>query len=114
MSVSVIAPGMALIAGKGELSEELAPRPARSISGIPGGGKNADVPDTPVGNVGQSLEAEPGQAHLDGGEAQHVFGCVVARRNTVAPLMSCPVRCTGPALSSSIKRCRSSAELLLS
>ncbi|GCF09787.1 hypothetical protein KDI_33510 [Dictyobacter arantiisoli] len=35
--------------------------------------KNADVPGAPVCDVGQPLRAEPGQARLDRGKAEHVF-----------------------------------------
>ena len=40
---------------------------------MPGGGENADVPGAAVGDVGQAFEAEPGQAHLDRGEAEDVL-----------------------------------------
>ena len=41
-------------------------------------------------------------------------GWVAASRKTVAPLMSCPVRWTGPRPRCSISWCRSSAEAVLS
>lgn len=41
-------------------------------------------------------------------------GCVAARRKTVAPLMSCPVRWTGPTSRCSMRRFRSWAEVVLS
>ena len=55
-------------------SSQLALATGEEHLGDPGGGKNADVPGTPVGDVGQLLEAEPGEAHLDGGEAEHILG----------------------------------------
>ena len=59
---------------KGKLTEELTLTTGEEHLGDPGGGKNADVPGTPVGNVGQLFKAEPGEAHLDGGEAEHILG----------------------------------------
>ena len=73
MSASVIAPGVALSSRERELSQELALAAGEQHLGDARRGENPDVPGAAVGDVGQHLQAEPGQAHLDGGEAEHVL-----------------------------------------
>jgi hypothetical protein len=78
MLASVIAPGVALLVGNAILFKELALAVGEQHLGDVRSGKNADVPGAPVCDVGQHLQAEPGQAHLDCGEAEHVLrvgGC---------------------------------------
>ena len=55
------------------MSRELALAAGEQHLGDAGRGENADMPGAAVGDVGQHLQAEPGQAHLDGGEAEHVL-----------------------------------------
>ena len=55
------------------MSQELALAAGEQHFRDAGRGEDADVPCAAVGDVGQHLQAEAGQAHLDGGEAEHVF-----------------------------------------
>jgi hypothetical protein len=56
-----------------ELSKELALAASEQHLGNMRSDKNADVPGAPVCDVGQPLRAEPGQARLDRGKAEHVL-----------------------------------------
>src|SRR4051794_33213545 len=72
MSASVMAPRNDGHGREGELAEELALASGEQQFRDTGRGEDLDVPGTAVGDVGQRLEPEAGEAHLDRGEAQYV------------------------------------------
>ena len=96
MSALVIASGSGAHGRERELPEELALASDKQHLGDVRSRENADVPASPVGNVGQHLEAEARQPHLDRAETEHVVGVSggEAKNGRPTDVLACEVKGT--------------------
>ena len=102
------------MAGNANCPRNSRSRPASSISGMPGAARTPMYQVPPWVTSASISRPNPGRPISMALRLSTSCGCVAARRKTVAPLMSCPVRWTGPTLSCPMRRCRSSADVVLS